>query len=121
MKFWGSSAILGLLLRDRRSAETLAILRDDLSLTVWCLSRVEIASGITRRRREGLEAADVEAARSRLRLLLERWDELWSVETVRERALRLLETHPLRAADSLQLAAALILCATLRSPQAPAK
>jgi uncharacterized protein len=110
MKFWDSSAILALLLRERRSAETLALLRDDPSLTVWCLCRVEIASGIARRRREGLEAADIEVARSRLRLLSERWDEMWSVETVRGRALRLLETHPLRAADSLQLAAALIVC-----------
>lgn len=36
------------------------------------------------------------------------WSEVISIERVRERARRLLETHPLRAADSLQLAAALL-------------
>jgi hypothetical protein len=39
-----------------------------------------------------------------------RWTEVADIEHVRERAERLLAVHPLRAADALQLAAALALC-----------
>ena len=42
-------------------------------------------------------------------MLLERaWSEVVSLERVRERARRLLESHPLRVTDALQLAAALV-------------
>ncbi len=79
-------------------------------MIVWCLCEVEIESAIARRVREGMTKKDEGAARSRLRLLAGRWSEVTSLEPVRRRALRLLRTHPLRAADSLQLAAALLSC-----------
>lgn len=41
-------------------------------------------------------------------LLSERWHEIGSLELVRSRALRFLNTHPLQAANALQLAAALV-------------
>jgi len=40
--------------------------------------------------------------------LMERAYEVQAIEKVRARALRLLEVHPLRAADACQLAAALV-------------
>ena len=40
---------------------------------------------------------------------LKRWTEVDSLPPVRERADRILAIHPLRAADALQLAAALVL------------
>lgn len=43
----------------------------------------------------------------RLGLLAASWVEIEPVEQVRRRAIRLLRLHPLRAADALQLAAAL--------------
>jgi hypothetical protein len=43
-------------------------------------------------------------------VLSDRWEEVGAVELVRSRALRLLGTHPIRAGDALQLAAALIAC-----------
>jgi len=49
-------------------------------------------------------------ARRRPNLLVEAWMEVEPTETVRERALRLLRVHPLRAADALQLSAALVAC-----------
>jgi predicted nucleic acid-binding protein len=48
-------------------------------------------------------------ARNRLQALVESWIEIDDLRTVRQRAQRLLETHPLRSADALQLAAALVL------------
>jgi predicted nucleic acid-binding protein len=72
---------------------------------------VECVSALERRRREGsLDRKLYDEARSRLARILE---ELIIVEphpTVRGRAERLLAMHPLRAADALQLAAALVAC-----------
>ncbi len=110
MNFWDSSAILPLLLEEERSAAILKILHADPGVVVWCLSEVEIESAIARRVREGMPKKDEGAARSRLRILAGRWSEVVSVDLVRRRALRLLRTHPLSAADSLQLAAALLSC-----------
>ena len=47
-------------------------------------------------------------ASERLRALAESWDEIEPNEVVRESAMRFLRVHPLRAADSLQLAAAFV-------------
>jgi hypothetical protein len=49
-------------------------------------------------------------ALDRLRLLADEADTVAATSEVRERAGRLLATHPLRAADALQLAAALVWC-----------
>jgi predicted nucleic acid-binding protein len=48
-------------------------------------------------------------ALSRIAALANRWSEITDLDLVRDRAERLLAQHALRAADALQLAAALIL------------
>ena len=110
MRFWDSSAIVCLLLKEKRSTEVLALLRDDPALVVWCLTEVEIESALSRRVREGLFKKDELESKSRLRIFAERWEEIVSLDLVRNRALRLLKVHSLTAADSLQLAAALVFC-----------
>jgi hypothetical protein len=110
MRFWDSSALIPLLLDEGRSAEVVRLFDSDGAQTVWCLTEVEAASAISRRAREGLTAEREKAARSQLRFLRERWLEVSSLERVRSRALRLLSVHSLRAADALQLAAALLSC-----------
>ena len=66
------------------------------------------SSALARLGREGrLSEDDVEAAKRRLGAILERSDTIDPTSVIRERACRLLRVHPLRAADSLQLAAAL--------------
>jgi hypothetical protein len=72
------------------------------------LTEVEVASAIARRVREGIEVEDERTARLQLSFLMTRWAEITSLESVRARALRLLSTHALRAADAIQLAAALV-------------
>lgn len=47
-------------------------------------------------------------AKKRARELSDSWSEVVTIERARERSLRLMEIHGLKAADSLQLAAALI-------------
>jgi len=110
VKFWDSSAILPLLIDERTSASVAAVYEDDERQIVWCLTEVEAVSALSRRERQGGVTTDVERARSTLRILSERWEEVTSVESVRTRAIRLLSTHGLRAADALQLAAALVFC-----------
>lgn len=110
MRFWDSSAILPLLLEEDGSAEAHRIYRDDAWQVVWCLTQVEAASALARRSREGLKINEQHSAKSQLDFLIERWEQVTSLERVRTRALRLLGTHALSAADALQLAAALVFC-----------
>jgi hypothetical protein len=59
----------------------------------------------SRREREGaLAPADAARALDRLRSVAASWQEVLPADTVRSTAQRLLRVHPLRAADSLQLA-----------------
>jgi predicted nucleic acid-binding protein len=110
MRFWDSSAVIPLLLDEGRSTDVVRLYDDDGGQTVWCLTEVEAASAIARKARDGMIGERENAARSQLRFLRERWIEVSSLEGVRARALRLLSIHSLRAADALQLAAALVSC-----------
>jgi hypothetical protein len=109
MKFWDASAVVPLLVAERPSADLLELLARDQAILAWWGTPVECASAIARREREGaLSGAASSAALGRLRALAGSWHEVLPSEAVRELAQRLLRVHPLRAADSLQLAAALV-------------
>ena len=98
-----------LLVRQAASAAAMQELAKDPSIATWWGSRIECASAMARLERDGLlsgPAADT--VRIRYRLLSERWHEIEASETLRRAALRLLRTHPLRSADALQLAAAVV-------------
>jgi hypothetical protein len=85
-------------------------------MLVWFLTPVEVISALARRARENsLRRVEFRTSKEQLALLEQGWSEIIPSERVRERAYRLLESHPLRAADSLQLAAALV--ASDESPQ----
>ena len=109
MKFWDTSAIIPLLADEPRREALLAMLEDDPQVIAWWGTPVEIASALARREREQLiTAAEAEAALSAARMLSEGWHEIVPSDAIRRTAERLLRAHPLRAADSVQLAAALI-------------
>jgi predicted nucleic acid-binding protein len=110
MIFWDSSALVALLISEADSHARLEHMRADPQMAVWWASPVEIESALQRRLREA--SLDVEAARlarERLADLSRGWYEVHPHPGLRKLALRLLRTHSLRAADSLQLAAALTL------------
>jgi predicted nucleic acid-binding protein len=87
----------------------LACLREDPVMVVWWGTRVECVSALCRLEREGaLTAADLGAALADLRQLRLSWCEIDPVDALREQAERLLRVHPLRAADALQLSAAVM-------------
>jgi predicted nucleic acid-binding protein len=71
----------------------------------------ECASAFNRLLREGLLAQnDFNRLQMRFETFSATWIETQPTDKLRERSIRLLRLHPLRAADSLQLAAALIAC-----------
>ncbi|MGH9412849.1 MAG: hypothetical protein ACRD0Y_03825 [Terriglobales bacterium] len=107
MRFWDASGLTPLLLPDEFTSPAQALAATDAHATVWWASRVECASAIARREREGsLSAEEAERAWARLRAAASTWDEVGASERVREAAERMLRVHPLCAADALQLAAA---------------
>ncbi|HKR14727.1 MAG TPA: hypothetical protein VJT15_21850 [Pyrinomonadaceae bacterium] len=57
-----------------------------------------------------LTVSESKQAFARLDYLRDRWNEIQPSEEMRDRAERLLRIHRLRAADALQLAAALVWC-----------
>lgn len=110
MIFWDSSALVALLVTEPNSSARLLQLQADPQMAVWWSTPVEIESAIQRRLREGsIVIENARLARERLADLSVAWHEVNPISGVRRLALRLLRTHPLRAADSLQLAAALTL------------
>ena len=109
MRFWDSSAIVPLLVEEPASAATRQLIRTDPTMVVWCLARVEVASALQRLLRAGaLRPEAIADAQNKLTRLATRWSEVDALVPVRELAERLLRLHALRAADALQLAAALL-------------
>jgi predicted nucleic acid-binding protein len=109
VKFWDASAIVPLVVAEEETIRCRGLLAEDSEVVVCFLTPVEVCSALNHRLREGsLKLPDFRKAKERLLLLQKAWSEVVSIERVRERALRLLETHALRAADALQLAAAII-------------
>ncbi len=97
-----------LLVRETTAQALTAAVDSDPTMLVWWATEVECESAISRLERDGdLSEAAALQARARLDLLAAQWHEVQPVEGVRTTARRLLRTHRLRAADSLQLAAAI--------------
>lgn len=108
MRYWDASAIVPLVVQESSTVALRRLARDG-DMVTWCLTPVEISSAIERRLREGaLPPAGRQAALENLAELAAAWTEITAVAAVRERACRLLGVHSLRAADALQLAAALV-------------
>ncbi len=107
MRYWDASALVPLCVVEAGTPAARRLVRD--GIVTWALSAVEIAAAIERRGREGaLTDTDRAAARTALRELSAAWTEISAIGAVRERGLRLVATHPLRAADAMQLGAALV-------------
>lgn len=111
MRYWDASALVPLIVQQNRSTDMLALYRDDPDVLTWWGTLVECYSALMRLRREGaLDAAGVTAAQDRLNVLRDRWTEVLPRRALRQTALRMLRVHSLRAADALQLAAAMVVC-----------
>ncbi len=108
MKFWDASAVVALLVEDVGYADALRQLEEDQAIVVWWATQVECASALIRRERERtLCGTNAQLAWGRLRELSGEWQEVLPTSALRNQAERMVRLHPLRAADALQLAAAL--------------
>lgn len=98
-----------LLVSEAASALVDAALREDGDMIVWWGAEVECVSGLSKALREGrLPDSGVDAALERLGDLMSAWSEVRPTDELRVRAERLLFAHPLKAADAMQLGAALL-------------
>jgi predicted nucleic acid-binding protein len=109
MIFWDSSAVVPLLVNEPKTKEAQTALKNDRTIMVWCLTYLEATSALARRlRSDEIHFGHFRAGEERLKKLSAAWDQILFSDKLIQLAARLLRTHPLRTADSLQLAAALV-------------
>ena len=111
MRYWDSSALVPLVVQEAETDQREQLQRQDRHIVTWWGSWVECASALNRLQRDGdLDDAGLNQALAKLNRAAAGWVRIRPSDRVRQRALRLLRVHPLRAADALQLAAALVAC-----------
>ncbi|HVE51136.1 MAG TPA: PIN domain-containing protein [Casimicrobiaceae bacterium] len=107
MRFWDASAIVPLLTAQSTSAAASRLWREDSSLVVWWGTAVECVSALTRLARERkISPSESAEAMRRLQSFAGAWSEIEPSIPLRDIAIRIMGSHSLRAADALQLAAA---------------
>ncbi len=100
-----------MIVREATSAAVTGFLREDNDVAVWWGTWVECAVALSRLVRESrLNKEGEEEMRTLLALLAEDWSEIQPTDEVRLLAGRVSKRHPLKAADTLQIAAALVWC-----------
>jgi hypothetical protein len=111
MRFWDTSALVPVVVGEAGTARARRWIEEDPAVITWVLTRLEIASAIERRFREGsIDGAARRKAIARFDEFAGTWTEVVDILSVRAHATRLLARHALRAADSAQLGAALLAC-----------
>lgn len=108
--FWDSSALVPLLVPRQDGAARLRKLLEQYPPVVWWSSPVEVSSALERLRRRGELGAEEYAAAIQRQAFMEAWFEIPPTGELRALARSCLARHDLRAADALQLAAALTWC-----------
>ena len=107
MRFWDTSALVPLMLEQEATAEVSVLLSEDSEMAAWWGTPVECVSAAARlRREERLTVDEEEKVLDLLDTLRTAWLEILPSEKVRDRAIRLLRVHGLKAADAFELAAA---------------
>ena len=108
MNFWDTSALVALGVDEPHRQLALRALEANDRMAVWWGAPVEYAAALSRRERDGsLTTGEVSEHLGQLHALAQVWYEVQPGQRIRTMAQRLLRVHPLKAADSLQLAAAL--------------
>ncbi len=111
MAFWDASAIVPLCCSQPATTRGRKLLGETRRMIVWWGTPVEAHSAFARLVREGhLTAAERTSAIRRLNQLRVSWDEILPSDKVRSKAEELFDDYNVRAADALQLAAALVWC-----------
>lgn len=110
MIFWDTSAFLPLLVLEPSTERVRAVVSHGEPMVVWWGSATEAWSALCRRQREGgMTLAGVDQAKRRLLLLSHAWHEIVPSDVLRDHTMNVLGRHALKAADALQIGAALTL------------
>ncbi|MGA9414278.1 MAG: hypothetical protein WBV60_06275 [Terriglobales bacterium] len=108
--FWDTSALVPLCVRQGSTPRAIA-LYENFEVVVWWATSVEIASALARLvRMKQLNSSDWAKAGKIATALANDWSVIQPSEAVRAKATKLVDRYDLRAADALQLAAALAWC-----------
>ncbi|CAN5643919.1 hypothetical protein BH20ACT10_BH20ACT10_03300 [soil metagenome] len=111
MRFWDSSAIVSLIFEEDGFEELSVLSSEDGEMAAWWGTWVECAVAISRLKREGeLDESGEDEACSVLDRLASDWTEIEPTNDMRLLASLLSKDHPLKTADTFQLAAALRWC-----------
>jgi uncharacterized protein len=109
IRYWDASAVVPLLVSAAQTRALDALRTSGSGMATWWGTPVECASAVARMERDALmDHRDATLALRRLAELREGWTEVMPGSPVRDQAMRLLRMHALRAADALQLAAAIL-------------
>jgi uncharacterized protein len=108
--FWDTSALVPLCVRQSTTPRAVALYKS-CDAVVWWTTPVEIASALARlMRMKQLDSGDWTKARKLATVLADAWSVVQPSEAVRAKGIQLVDRYDLRAADALQLAAALEWC-----------
>jgi predicted nucleic acid-binding protein len=109
LRFWDTSSLIPLIVREKTSDLTDRILREDLGIVVWWETEAECVGALAKKfRDQRFTDEEVDEALERLAILIDNWAEMQPTNEARVRAERLLFLHDLKTADAMQLAAALL-------------
>ena len=108
--FWDASALVPLCVRQGMTPRAIALYKSYTAI-VWWATPVEIASALARLvSMKQLDSGDWTKARKLAKNLADSWSLIQPSNVLRSKAVQVVERYDLRAADSLQLAAALAWC-----------
>lgn len=111
MSFWDSSALVPLCTNEPRSVSAGKLWKQLPKKFVWWETSVEICSALARLERENLISSQKRInAEKRLDMLEKVWTEIQPHSRIKELARTFPAQYKMKAADSLQLAAALVWC-----------
>ena len=110
LAFWDASALVPLCVRQSITPRVVSLYKS-YEAVVWWATPVEIASALARlARMKQLDTNDWARSRRLAEDLAEAWSVIQPSDALRAKAYQLVDRHDLRAADALQLAAALGWC-----------
>lgn len=114
--FWDSSALVPLCTAQPQT-NSARVLYEKYGIVAWWATEVEIRSALSRLRRLGATTSEqFLAAKSIAHRIVQGWLSVHESANITSDACALLEVHAVRAADAIQLAAALEACE--RNPSA---
>jgi len=116
--FWDASALIPLCVRQSLTPRATALYKD-YEVVVWWATPVEIAGAFARLlRMRQISGSESAVAAQIARTLADSWSVIQPSDSLLARAIQLVGRYDLRAADALQLAAALEWCENLPQSRA---